>query len=157
MRLENISNVAAANAFLPSFINDRNERFAIEPADATDMHRSTEGFDIEQILCRHEERVVTKNLMFQLKDASFALVDPYSRRTLVTGSRVQIFLHLDRPMVVLHETHELVAERVAKLPRQVPVIGSKDLNAHLDRRIANSKKAHIPAANHPWKTFPNPP
>ncbi len=153
MRLAKITALDAANAFLPSFIDDHNTRFAVEPADAENAHRSADGFDLGHILCRREERIVTRNLMFQINDACFALVDPYSRRNLATGSRVALHLHLDRPMSVHHDGHELSAQPVGKLTRNAPIVGSKDLNAHLDRRISDPRKVRTPAANHPWKTF----
>jgi hypothetical protein len=152
MRLEHLATMDAANSFLPRFISDHNERFANQPADPQTAHRSTEGFDLEHILCRREERVITKNLMFQLDDATFTLVDPYSRRNLATGSRVLIHLHLDRPISVYHQGRELIAESLGKLTRTAPIVSSKDLNAYLDRRTPDARKVRKPAANHPWKT-----
>ncbi len=152
MRLEKIETLEAGNVFLPGFITEHNTRFAIEPADVNDAHRSTEGFDLDFILCQREERVLTKNLMFQLNDACFALVDPYSRRKLTAGSRIEIRLHPDRPMTTHHDGEELTAEPVGKLTRNAAVVGAKDLNAHLDRRKPNPAKGHTPAPNHPWRS-----
>jgi hypothetical protein len=153
MRLENISTLEAGNIFLCSFIEDHNSRFAIEPAESENAHRSIEGFDLDFILCQREERVLTKNLMFQINDACFALVDPYSRRKLTTGSRIEIRLHPNRPMTTHHGGEELTAKPVGRLTRNATVIGSKGLNAHLDRRRPNPAKGHTPAPNHPWKAF----
>ena len=158
MRLERITTIEAANVFLPSFIADHNGRFAREPADTETAHRSIDGFDLHRILCRREERVVTKNLMFQVKDQHFTLIDPYSRRNLVPGSRLLIHVHLDGPMSVRYDGRELIAQPVGTPSRAAPIVTAKDLNAHLDRRTSNPKKAHTPAPDHPWRTrFRTPP
>lgn len=156
MRLEHIDTLEAANVFLPTFIADHNARFAQEPAEPQDAHRSNEGFDLQHILCRREERIVTTNLMFQINDACFTLIDSYSRRNLTTGSRVEIHVHLDKAMSVHHEGHELAAMSLGKLTRTAPIVGAKDLNAHIDRRIPDPAKVRTPAANHPWKHYPKP-
>jgi len=157
MRLEGIADRASGNAFLPRFLDAHNARFAIEPASDEDAHRVTTGFELERILCRREERVVTKNLMFQVDDDFFALVDPYSRLNLAAGSRIEISLHPKAGMSVRHGTAVLEAHNAGKRLRNAPIVGAKDLNARLDRRIPNPKKAHVPVATHPWRRpFPNP-
>jgi transposase len=151
MRLEQIGGQAGANAFLPRFLDDHNERFSVAPQSADDAHRDVGDLDLNYILCRREERVVTKNLMFQVDDVAFALVDAYSKLNLCAGSRLQIHLNPDGPMTVYHEERLLETQRVATLVRSAPVVGAKDLNTHLDRRVPNPAKAHKPAHNHPWR------
>ncbi len=152
MRLAGIATIDSANAFLPGFLDAHNERFASEPASSQDAHRPMDDIDFRQILCRHEQRVVTKNLMFQIDDDFFALVDAYSRRHLTTGSRVELQLHPHGTMSAYHGTHLLDARSAGKRLRIAPIVGSKDLNGHLDRRIPNPKKAHTPSGSHPWRT-----
>ncbi len=152
MRLEGIAALDDANAFLPRFIDDHNACFAVAAAVAQDAHRSIAGFDLDNILCRRDERVVTKNLMFQIDDLCFKLVDPYSRRQLAAGSRVTVKRHPDGRMTVRHDDHDLTAESAGKLLRNAPIVGSKDLNTHLNRRIPDPRKVRKPAANHPWRT-----
>jgi len=157
MRLAAISTIDAGNAFLPHFIDDHNCRFAVNAALDQDAHRSIEGLDLRDILCRKDQRLVTKNLMFQLEDHCFKLVDPYSRRHLVSGSRLTILRHHDGHMTVRHADHILEVQAVGKLVRNAPIVGAKDLNEHLNRRIPDPRKVRKPAANHPWKTFRPPP
>jgi transposase len=156
MHLKKIATIEQANAFLPCFINDHNARFAVPAAAVEDAHRSIGGFELDDILCRHDERVVTKNLMFQLDDLCFKLVDPYSQRKLYAGSRIVIRRHPDGRMTVRHGDQTLAAEQAGRLLRNAPIVGSKDLNAHLDRRISDPRKVRKPAPNHPWKTFRQP-
>jgi hypothetical protein len=51
LRLARISTVEAANARLPGFVEDYNERFARTPANAKDLHRAlTRADDLDEIL-----------------------------------------------------------------------------------------------------------
>jgi DNA-binding Lrp family transcriptional regulator len=157
MRLEQIATIEAANAFLPSFIADHNRRFAIPAAMPEDAHRSIVGFDLETILCRHDERVITKNLMFQIDDVCFKLTDPHSLRHLRAGSRIAVQRHPDGRITVHHHGLELAFEQAGRLARNAPIVGAKDLNVHLNRRIPDPRKVRTPAPKHPWRTPGLPP
>ncbi len=153
MRLAGICGIDAGNAFIQTFLQAHNQRFAIEAAFDGDAHRSAIGFDLDGILCHHEERVVTKNRTIQIHDTIYALTDPYSNRNLRTGARIQIRLHPDGRITAQHGLHDLTMVECAKRLRNTPVVGSKDLNAHLDRKLSARKKPPIPAANHPWRRY----
>jgi transposase len=64
LRLEGISTLAAANAYLPAFVARFNERFAIAPARSEDWHRPLEGgpAQLDMILAWREQRYVTQQL-----------------------------------------------------------------------------------------------
>ena len=157
MRLEDIATLEAANAFLPKFLEDHNGRFAIAPTSNEDAHRQSVGLDLDRILCRREERIVTKNLMFQIDDDFFTLVDPYSRRNLTTGSRLDIQIPPSGAPRVFHGAQLLEAVGAGKRLRNAQIVGAKDLNERVDRHVPNPKKGHSPPRTHPWRTpFPTP-
>jgi transposase len=64
LRLENICDVVAGNAFLPGFMERFNERFALEPASPADLHRrlSLPSSRMNDILCHREQRYVGEQL-----------------------------------------------------------------------------------------------
>jgi len=64
LRLENISTLKAANAYLPSFIARFNERFATPPARPENQHRPLETTPdrLDSILAWREQRYVTQQL-----------------------------------------------------------------------------------------------
>jgi hypothetical protein len=63
LRLEGISSIEAANAFMPRFIEDYNTRFAKEPRDAHNAHRPLRADEeLDLIFCWRELRKVTKAL-----------------------------------------------------------------------------------------------
>jgi hypothetical protein len=64
LRLANISDIDAGNAFLPSFMLAHNERFAVTPLRSDDMHRplSISVDKLTDILCHREQRYVGSQL-----------------------------------------------------------------------------------------------
>ncbi len=156
MRLESIATIDAANAFLPSYLEEHNASFASAPTSTQDAHRSISSFNLDRILCRREERTVTKDLTFQIDDTYFQLHDSYSRCNLARGSRVEFRLQPDGNLTVHHGDHLLQAMAVGRLPRHVPIVESKDLNVVLDRRTPDPKKVRTPAKNHLWRSSATP-
>jgi hypothetical protein len=63
LRLEGISSIAAANAFMPSFIAAYNKKFARAPLEQHNAHRPLRADeDLDFIFCWRELRKVTKAL-----------------------------------------------------------------------------------------------
>jgi hypothetical protein len=64
LRLANISDIDASNAFLPSFLLTHNERFAVSPVRSEDMHRllSVSVDKLTDILCHRKQRCVGSQL-----------------------------------------------------------------------------------------------
>jgi hypothetical protein len=50
LRLAGITDIAAANAFLPDFIAKHNARYAVPPATTTPMWRKARGLDIDRLI-----------------------------------------------------------------------------------------------------------
>ncbi len=64
LRLENVCDIESGNAFLPEFLAHFNERFAVQPLKAENLHRSLNiaGSRLEEILCHREQRHVSEQL-----------------------------------------------------------------------------------------------
>ena len=87
LRLQNISTVDEANKFFEeSFIPDFNKRFGRPARETGDLHRlleTKEKYRIENIFCRHDERVVHhdftishKNVWYQLSSTPGLAIRP---------------------------------------------------------------------------------
>jgi hypothetical protein len=64
MRLARISSIDAANCFAREvFIPDHNKRFAVQPAQDGDGHRSLDGYDLNRILCIKDKRVIQNDFI----------------------------------------------------------------------------------------------
>lgn len=63
MRLRGISDIKAANAYVPEFIECYDKRFAVEPKSSIDAHvKLSDDEDIDLIFCFKEYRELSKNL-----------------------------------------------------------------------------------------------
>ena len=64
LRLENICDIKAGNAFLPGFLERFNERFALVPTKPENLHRplNVKASRLRDILCHREQRHVSEQL-----------------------------------------------------------------------------------------------
>ena len=63
LRLAGISDIEAANRFLPAFLADHNARFAKVPRNPKDLHRPLAAFEsLDEAMAWREERTVTASL-----------------------------------------------------------------------------------------------
>jgi hypothetical protein len=74
LRREAISNIAEANKYLQEvFINKFNKRFAVNP-EQPDVHRSTEGYKLEDIFCYKTTRQVRNDYTINLSGGYIQLL-----------------------------------------------------------------------------------
>ena len=62
MRLKGISSMEKGNEYLEEYIKEHNAAFAVNPANATDMHRACDLEALEQVFCYKDKRKLSKNL-----------------------------------------------------------------------------------------------
>jgi transposase InsO family protein len=64
LRLDNVCDMEAGNAFLPEFLLRYNEHFAVQPLRPEDLHRALNvaGSRLNEILCNREQRHVSQQL-----------------------------------------------------------------------------------------------
>ena len=101
LRLAEISSVEAGNAFLPTFMERFNERFAVVPAKSEDLHRSlsVRGSRLKDILCHREQRHVSEQLALSYDRKQIILErSPVSEK--LSGRYVDLYDFPDRPLEV---------------------------------------------------------
>nr|WP_244305216.1 ISNCY family transposase [Sphingomonas aquatilis] len=133
MRLEGVSSIEHANAFLPTYLARHNERFARPPRVALDAHRPlTPRDDVDAEMVWREERTVTKSLSIHFNKAIFIL-DPTPAARSLASKRVQICEYPDGRIEVRHN-HRALPYTVFDKMRQVnqaEIVDSKRLGAAL--------------------------
>src|SRR5215207_6849344 len=91
LRLAGISDLEAANAFLPGFMASYNSRFARPPARDRDLHRPLDGMnDLGDILCWRETRSVSRQLVVHYNRMKFTL-HPTQITARPVGQEVEIY------------------------------------------------------------------
>ena len=95
LRLRGISTLEAANAFMPPFIADYNQRFAKPPKSGHDRHRTVRPDEhLELILAWQEPRCVSKSLTLQYDKVLYLLDDTPGNRALA-GQYVTVYQYPD--------------------------------------------------------------
>lgn len=140
LKLENITTVEAANAFIKSvFVPDYNSRFAVCSAQDANLHTPVSRAKLEEAFCILTERTVTNdwtvrydNRLLQLDNSRPAIVKP-------------------KDHVIIHQ--KLSGELYVSIRKET--IGYEDIT-HKQRekvaiKIISNRKPHRPAKDHPWR------
>lgn len=134
LRLQDISTMAAANAWAPTFIADFNKRFAKPPRNDFDAHRPlhpTENLDL--IFTCRERRRVSLRLTLQYDKMLYLLADtPQSRAQI--GRYVEIYEYPTARIEVRANGASLAFTTYDKLPvtNQAAIIDNKRLGHILE-------------------------
>ncbi len=136
LRLKGISDMATANAYLPEFIADYNQRFAKTPANKHNAHVKYQGNKqtLRNILSHQEERTMTKNLevhycnhIYQIQVAK----PSYNMR----GAKVLVIDNQGQ-ITLVYKDRTLPYKVMPKRRRQVKVASSKEVNLLVDQKLA---------------------
>lgn len=132
LRLRGISTIEEANRYVPEYMKEYNDRFAVEAADSQNNHRPLcyEKGALRQILSVHSQRKLSKNLEFSL------LGKIYQIQTKTTGYRLRhktitICDHVDGTMEVLCDNVPLAYKKLTECPR-IQEVDTKELNSIVD-------------------------
>jgi len=148
LRLQQISDIDKANELLDGggFDRDLNSRFAVEPREKADYHRSASAYDLPSIFCIEEERTLSvnwtlsfENRVYQIK-AESANYSPASRK-------VQIRRYLDGGLHIFYRGNEAGFEEID--PRKYE--NKKKFTK--GRNLPPGTGYSSPAADHPWRQF----
>jgi transposase len=133
LRRENISSIEEANQYLETvYIEEHNKRFA-HCEDLSDVHRSPEGINLDNIICFEITRCVYNDYTIRLNSLPIQLLPSEAPlpppRTYVTVRR-----WLDGSMHIFWKENELTFIVLDKEPKP------------------KQRTSRPPAQNHPWRT-----
>ena len=106
MRLEGISTIDEANAFVPRYIKTHNRRFATPPECEGDSHRALDHYDVDRIFSTRSTRRVTKQLTFSFEGEEYQIEGGTEDR-LKIGREVSVEIRLDGTMAVFGQSSRL--------------------------------------------------
>lgn len=134
MRLKKIATIAEANRFLEDeFLDEYNAQFA-HPEDLRDVHRPLKDYDVKNIFCFQQERIVRNDYTIQFERRFIQLLDapgglPKPRTT------VTLRQWLDGSLHVFYRSQELAYTLLTEKPKPNITVKIK------------------PKADHPWRKF----
>jgi transposase len=147
MRLAGVSDMAAANAFLPAFLARHNSRFAVPALDPVPAWRPVPPeLRLDRILVFKYLRKVAKDHTIRLDGRVLQL--PRSARS-YTGRRVEVHVRLDGSIVAFDVEREL-----ATLPAPADPIQLRAQNVHRAGPGLIPAPATLPwtpPPRHPWR------
>lgn len=154
LRLQDINDIDSANAYLPTFIEDYNRRFAKPAKSPLDAHREVlhDAQQVQQILSLHSKRVRSKNLTCQYKNVQYQI------QTKIRGYRLRhtsiTVIESFSGEVTLLNKGKVLEYRTYQLDEQPAVIvDEKGINAIVDQTKLQqiAKPKYKPGPDHPWK------
>ncbi|MDP1834292.1 MAG: ISNCY family transposase [Chlamydiales bacterium] len=143
MRLRGIKTIEQANEYSREFMEKYNEKFSKKPMSDCNAHRPLEGYDLERVLSRHEERSLNSSAMFQFNSVLYQVqeVSEYRRMNkrkveirVTPSGKMRVFLG-DRELKVV--PYNQVIEKPMELSRK--------------EVLAWKTKGHKVPITHPWK------
>ena len=142
MRLANICSIEAANAFLPSYIETWNEKFAVPPRDAASACRpwTKTAAELDDDLARREERKLTKTLTFSTGGTKFC-VKTSGPGTALRGATVTLYHYADGRMDVHYKDRVLTCTAFGTYAIPPPTEDEKTLDLRLDAIVAAQQAA----------------
>lgn len=149
LRLEEITDIAAANAYLKqTFLPRHNAHFAVDPAESADAHRPAPSVEeLDAALCPvRERRVVDKTGCVSWRGRCFELLGadatPRRRREVLVRQRLDGQVELTS----LSDGRVLGSQERPERP-----VAAERVGTSLAERIATHAPPRKPAVDHPWR------
>lgn len=142
-RLKGIKTIDEANQYIAEYLEEHNKKFSKKPMSEFDAHRSLEGYDLERILCRKEERSLNSSGIFQFNKVFYQIqgVSQYRR---LNKRKVEIRM-IGAKMRVFLGNKELEVLRLDEIIEQPLELNGKEMKSWQPREYKVK-------ATHPWKT-----
>jgi hypothetical protein len=147
MRLQKISTLEEANAFLPSFIDDFNKRFAKPPQSTVNAHRPLlPEHSLDRIFCLKEPRVLSKNLTLQYKNIVYQIISERSTYAM-RKAQVVVLESKDGTVKIEYRGKPLLAVSYHQMQARAEEVSAKEIATVLEQQ----KRPYKPGKYHPWK------
>jgi hypothetical protein len=147
MRLRGISNMTDGNAYLPEFMADLNQRFAVEPRSSVNAHRPlTAKEDLARILTWQETRTLSKNLTLQFQKTVYQIQTNRPSYAL-HNAQVLVCVNAQEEIAILYNGKALSYTIYKQQAKQAEIVPAKQVNHTLQKTRLPPK----PAPDHPWR------
>ena len=154
LRLAGISDIDAANAFLPDFLSNYNQRFAVPPQNPTDAHRLVlhDPQELALIFSPHAHRKLSKNLTLQYKNREYQLTGQ-GKGYRLRGAQITVCEAFDGSVTLLYQGRALPYRILNEGEPPIPLDDEKSIHATVGKAktIQLNRRAHRPAPDHPWR------
>jgi len=154
LRLQNISTIEEANQYLPTFMRQYNQRFAVEPRSSIDAHRKLlhNETEVKQILSIHHQRKLTKNLSCQLKNIEYQIITK-TKGYRLRQSYVTLCEEFNGTLTIFQNGKALEYRTLNEGEAPIPIVDEKTIHHTIEQaKLKQAKFASCkPKVDHPWK------
>lgn len=155
MRLAGVNGIAAANAFLQTYLPEHNERFGVAPEDMQEAHVScpVDEVALSRICAIQHRRKLSKDLVVSFRRQRYIVQTGSAPRYALRGQSVTVIEYPDDRIELLRDT-EILPFKVFDEARQInAAVDDKTLNTRVEAVLAQRQQARPrpQPMNHPWK------
>lgn len=151
LRLQGLSDMDTANAFLPTFITDFNQRFAVLPRSNHDAHRPLlPNQDLDLILSWQETRTITKNLTVHYNNVIYQIQTQRPSYAL-RKAKVTICENARGDITILYKNKPLDFTPFHKPVRQSQIVDTKSIDHKIPSK--SDPQPYRPPEDHPWRRY----
>ncbi len=152
MRIAKISDIEAANAFLPSFLQKFNKQFAKIPKDPNNAHRALlPEHNLDRIFCVKETRKLSKNLTLSYDNVIYQILTDRPEYTL-KNAEVVVLETEDNVISIEYKGTPLKAVPYHRMQARTEEVNAKELIERLNT-LAKHKERYRPNGKHPWRRY----
>ena len=138
MRLAQVASLAAANRFLEHYLPLYNQRFRVEPAQATDLHRRLpRQLDLDGVLCIKMQRRLNADSTVVHQGKIYLVEQRLQAQSVTVEQRLDGSLHLR------HRGRSLGYRELPARPRKAQAPATP---------IQAKPRSYRPAMDHPWRS-----
>ena len=140
LRLAGISTIKEANKFAPKFIEKHNQKFAVEAKNMDNAHiEARVELDLEVILSKQEERIISKNLTVQYENKIYQI---QTKRSAYTMRKQTVIIIEDNigELKIIYKGNSLEYKIYERQPKFNKIVCGKGLNSYLDKLLKDSSK-----------------
>jgi len=143
LRLQEIDNYQDANAFLPSFLQTYNRKFAVLPRSVGEAFSPLDTtIDLPFLFSIHDFRKISRNLEIAFNNTTYQIRTSRPPQYLI-GRKVLVTLDADDNVAFFLNSQPLLVDIFHKQPPQAQVVSSKSLD----------HRPFSPPVDHPWRSY----
>ena len=147
LRMASISTIEEANKFVRKvYLPKHNAKFAVKPKSEINLHKSIDGYTLDDIFCLKDDRKINNDFTISYKTRFLQLEE--KQNTIVRPKNiVTIIEHLDKTIEIFLRKTKLNFKELPKRPEK------QKLTVTAKVTIFKERKQWTPPTNHPWRTF----
>lgn len=145
LKIENITTIEEANAFLPQFIKRFNAKFGVIPENPKSAFRALQqNLNLDYILCIKEERTIIERTAFSYHSKYYQLIKNDGRVITLPKAKITVITSPQIGVKAIYAGEVYDTKIIEERPKKSTVKATQK---------QSKKKQYAPAVDHPWRQF----